>query len=177
MKELVAKKYIRAITESFSPEEISTLLTSLKKVALAFDLEKFREIIQTPSVSDEDKVELVLSIFENKDNDRLVNLIKVLGEKNRFEIIPEICRGLERTISATQNRYVAVLMSKDPFADDVLKNIEGAFAKKLNVDLAMAHESSTKEGVRLMVEDLGVEVSFSKEKFAQDLKEHILKAF
>ncbi|MDE6045319.1 MAG: hypothetical protein K2F85_07385, partial [Helicobacter sp.] len=58
-----------------------------------------------------------------------------------------------------------------------LENIKNTFAKKLNVNLALKHEHSDKEGVRLVVEDLGVEVAFSQERFVSDLREHILRAF
>lgn len=176
MKELVARRYVKALVQSFGEQEIASLLQSLQKVHAAFASEKFREIIAAPYVSEAKKIELVLQIVESNDS-KVQNLIRLLGTKNRFAFIPEICAELEATLAAMHKEYVAVLSSKEAFDEATLENIKSTFAKKLNVNLALKHELSPKEGVRLVVEDLGVEVAFSQERFVSDLREHILRAF
>ena len=176
MKELVARRYVKALVQSFGGQEIASLLQTLQKVRSAFADEKFCEIIAAPYVSDLRKVELVLQIVESSDS-KIQHLIRLLGEKNRFAFIPEICAELEATLAAMNKEYVAVLSSKETFDEATLENIKNTFAKKLNVNLALKHEHSDTEGVRLVVEDLGVEVAFSQERFVSDLREHILRAF
>ena len=50
-------------------------------------------------------------------------------------------------------------------------------AHALFVRVLMLEREIDIEGVRLVVEDLGVEVAFSQERFVSDLREHILRAF
>ncbi|MDE7217534.1 MAG: hypothetical protein K2N20_05520, partial [Helicobacter sp.] len=80
-------------------------------------------------------------------------------------------------LAAMKKEYVAILSSKEAFDAATLENIKNTFAQRLNVNLALKQERSDKEGVRLVVEDLGVEVAFSQERFVSDLREHILRAF
>ncbi|RAX56931.1 hypothetical protein CCZ01_07710 [Helicobacter monodelphidis] len=176
MKELIAKKYTKALTESFKAEEIVSILESLRKVESAFEDSLFCDIIATPSIQEAKKTEVILDIT-GRNNSKLINFVKLLGEKNRFEIIPDLCRELERRLATMRSEYTALLYTQEAFSDDVLKNIEVAFAKRLNVRLALVQKISNDGGVRLVVEDLGVEVAFSKEKFVNDLRDHILKAF
>ena len=61
--------------------------------------------------------------------------------------------------------------------DSVLKEIENKFSQKLGVNLLLKQQIVENAGIKLVVEDLGVEVSFSQEKFINDLRNHILKAF
>lgn len=176
MKELIARKYVKALVQSFNADEITQLLGFLKNIQKAMKKDKFKEIIATPSVHVSKKTELVLQVFGSEEP-RFVNFIKLLGENGRFEIIPDICKELEKTISSMKNEYTATLTTNEAFERKVLKSIETSLAKKLKVRLALTQEASSKEGVRLIVDDLGIEVSFSKEKFINDLREHILKAF
>lgn len=176
MKELIARRYVKALVQSFGGQEVAPLLQSLQKVRSAFTSEKFCEIIAAPYVSNARKVELVLQIVESNDIG-MQNLIRLLGEKNRLALIPEICAELEATLAAINKEYVAILSSKETFDEATLENIRNTFAQRLHVNLALKHERSDKEGVRLVVEDLGVEVAFSQERFVSDLREHILRAF
>ncbi len=176
MRELIAKRYVKALIESFDKEQIGMLCDSLKKVQQALEIKVFAEIIKSPSISEAKKIELVLDIC-GRDIPKLVNFIKILGAKNRFEFIPDMCVEIEKTISTIRNEYAAILYVTEFFDEAMLKNIETAFAQKLNVNLVLTQQTVAKEGVRLIVEDLGVEVAFSREKFINDLREHILKAF
>lgn len=176
MKELIARRYVNAFVSIFSDSEMPLLLEALQKVRQAFASDKFCEIIAAPYVSDSQKIELVLQIAETKDS-KIENVLRLLGEKNRFVLVPEICAEIEATLSAMRKEYIAVISYKEHFDDATLTKIRDIFAKKLNVNLVLKQDISSKEGVRLVVEDLGVEVAFSQDRFASDLREHILKAF
>ena len=57
-----------------------------------------------------------------------------------------------------------------------MPNIAKSLSSRLNVNLDLRQERAAIDGIRLSVEDLGVEISFSKERFFTDLTNHILKA-
>lgn len=176
MNEVIAKKYVRALVKAFDSHELSVLLEALDRVNVALQMEDFRDIIVSPNIQEEQKIELVLGVF-GRENQKFVHFIQLLAEKKRFIIIPEIHKELERYLSSVRSEYKAVLFTGEEFDERTLQKISKAFAKKLSVRLAIKQEVSTKEGVRLIVEGLGVEVSFSREKFVGDLREYILKAF
>ena len=85
-------------------------------------------------------------------------------------------KTLEKKILADTKHYVAVLKIKEEVDSATLQNIAKSFSTKLNVNLDVRQEKTSIDGIRLSAEDLGIEISFSKERFFTDLTNHILKA-
>ncbi len=77
---------------------------------------------------------------------------------------------------ARKKEYAATLTAKESLDTKTLEKIQDSLAKKLGVKLSIKQRLSEVDGIKLSVEDLGIEVSFSKERFSNDLKHHILKA-
>lgn len=176
MRELVAKRYAKALVEALGEDRLASTLEWLKGSEGAFGTEAFQEMLASPQISKTLKGQVVLDVLGDGEA-KLLNFIKVLADKNRLELIPDVCKELEKSIAATRNEYVAVLTTQEAFDDKTLKAIEETLAKKLQAKLVLSQKREEFEGVKLVVEDLGVEVSFSRERFINDLKNHILKAF
>lgn len=178
MKDLIAKRYIKALAKTASETELKEVLESLGKLAGAYRIAKFREIVESPYVAEKQKVEFVLeNILNNSFNAKFANFIKVLAEHKRLDLFEELYGELSSYISTLNKEYIAQLIVSESYNQEVLKEIESKFSKKLGVNLSLQQQVVANSGIKLVVEDLGVEVSFSQEKFANDLRNHILKAF
>ncbi len=178
MKDLIAKRYIKALAKTASEAELKEIVESLSKLAGACRIAKFREIVESPYVEQKQKIEFVLNnILDNSVNEKFSNFIKTLAEHKRLDLFEELYKELASYLAASNKEYIAQLIVSEHYDEVVLKEIESKFSKKLGVNLLLKQQIVANAGVRLVVEDLGVEVSFSQEKFASDLRNHILKAF
>ncbi|MCI2236053.1 MULTISPECIES: F0F1 ATP synthase subunit delta [Helicobacter] len=178
MKELIAKRYIRAFSKDALKNELEKDLEFLSILANAYQISKFKEIIESPYVEISKKVEFVLQvILENKATQRFSNFVKVLAEHKRLNLFQELYAELFSYIASLNKEYIANLKVNEKYDEVVLKDIQGQFSKKLGVNLILKQEIVDEVGIKLIVEDLGVEISFSQEKFIQDLRSHIMKAF
>ena len=91
MKELIAKRYIRAFSKDALKNELEKDLEFLSILANAYQISKFKEIIESPYVEISKKVEFVLQvILENKATQRFSNFVKVLAEHKRLNLFQEL---------------------------------------------------------------------------------------
>lgn len=178
MKDLIAKRYIKALASVVSQKELEEIVLFLGKLAGANSISKFRDIIESPYVSTAQKVDFILKrVLDNSANAKFSNFIKVLAEHNRLDLFEELYSGLSSHLATLNKEYIAQLIVNEGYDESVLKEIESKFSKKLGVNLLLKQQVVASVGIKLVVEDLGVEVSFSQEKFVNDLRNHILKAF
>lgn len=172
---MIAKKYTKAILESFSNNEVQEIIDILSKLNKALEDKKVAECINSPFIDKTQKEQLILSVFEKLEQ-KFENLLKVLVASDRICLIPEIIKGLEKKLLADKKQFVAILKIKQELDSATLQSIAKSLSTKLNANLDVRQEKASIEGIRLSVEDLGVEIAFSKERFLWDLTNHILKA-
>lgn len=175
MVEVVSKKYTQALIESSSDTELDSVLATLKELSKVFEDDVSADILESPFLNKGQKEEIILSALQPSSG-KLINFIKLLNLNNRLSLIPYIAVDLEKKMLAKKKEFVATLISKDKLDDATLDKIQKSLAQKLGVKLSIKQEISDIDGIKLGVDDLGVEVSFSKNRFADDLKHHILKA-
>ncbi|HIV49761.1 F0F1 ATP synthase subunit delta [uncultured Helicobacter sp.] len=175
MMDLIAKKYTRAILETFSVKEVESIVVLFSQLSKVLEDKKVCDFIYSPFLDKAKKEELLVGVFSESEA-RFENLIRVLVRSNRISAIPEITRMLEKKILADKKHYVAVLKIKEELDSATLQSIAKSLSSKLKVNLDVRQEKAAVDGIRLSVEDLGVEISFSKERFFTDLTNHILKA-
>uniref|UniRef100_UPI002628EABC F0F1 ATP synthase subunit delta n=1 Tax=uncultured Helicobacter sp. TaxID=175537 RepID=UPI002628EABC len=60
MKDLIAKRYIKALAKTASEAELRDIAESLGKLAGAYKVAKFREIVESPYVEQKKKTDFVL---------------------------------------------------------------------------------------------------------------------
>lgn len=173
--DLVAKKYTKAILDTFSAKEIEDIIAIFSTFSQAIEDKTICNFLYSPFVDKTKKEKLLLESLRI-NGEKFENLIKVLVRSDRISAIPEITKTLKKKILADTKHYVAVLKIKEEVDSATLQNIAKSFSTKLNVNLDVHQEKTSIDGIRLSVEDLGIEISFSKERFFTDLTNHILKA-
>ena len=176
MDQLVAKRYVKALIEALGEKKIESAASSLATIAAAFDDPKFAEIIISPEVSKEERENLIVDLLGKKADTQLVNFVKTLGIHNRFGLIPEISKLLQKELQRRANRYEGVVESKKPIDKKLLGELESSLSKYVDATVVLHPVKSDRDGIKVMIEDLGLEASFSKERVASDMISHILKA-
>lgn len=175
MNDLVAKRYVKALIDGRDNKVVSTVAKSLNTISTAFADEKLNSIISSPEVNDSKKVELVLSLVKKAD-DTLTNLVKLLGEKRRLALLPFIAEELNAQIAIMNNKYVGVVYTNQELSSDYVSSIEAQFSKKFDVNLSLSQNVCDYDGIKVDIDGLGVEISFSKERLKSQMIDHILKA-
>ncbi|MDR1007868.1 MAG: F0F1 ATP synthase subunit delta [Campylobacteraceae bacterium] len=175
MSTVIAKRYVKALLESFKGEELTKVRDSLKELSSAFDITKFKTIISTPDVSKENKKKLIISILKY-ENKKLINFISLLNENGRLLFLSDIYKELELQISFKNNRYKGEIYADKEISKEQVESLQKSFSKKFGADITFKSEKSNYKGVKIEIDDLGVETSFSLDRLKAQMAEHILKA-
>ena len=175
MKDLVAKRYVKALIDGRDSSTINTISNKLNEISSAFADEKFNSIISSPEISSDAKVNLVNSLVDGIDG-ALSNFIKLLGEKRRLDLLPFIAKELNTQIAKMNNSYVGVVYTNQELSNDYVSSIEEQFSKKFDVKLSLSQNVCDYDGIKVDIDGLGVEISFSKDRLKSQLIDHILKA-
>lgn len=175
MNDLIAKRYVKALLDGRDLESVTAIYNELKTISSAYADEKFQAIIASSEVSNSQKVDLVISFLQYGNYD-LVNFIKLLGTNKRLDLIPEIVKVLQSKIAIMNNSYTGVVYTNNELSSDYMASIEAQFSKKFNVNLSLSQNVCDYDGIKVDIDSLGVEISFSKERLKSQMIDHILKA-
>ncbi len=121
------------------------------------------------------KVDLIISLVDNM-SDTSKNLVKLLGSKKRLEIIPFIVAELKANIGAMENSYEGIVYTNNALSDQYINSIAEQFSKKFDVKLTLTQNVCDYDGIKVDIDGLGVEISFSKDRLKSQMINHILKA-
>lgn len=175
MSENIAKKYVGALIESCEKAELNGILKDLKAISSAFGVAKFKDLIANPSISKSQKIELILS-FLKEQNPKISNLINLLADNDRLNLIPAVCENLRRNIAILNNEFVGKIYSNTEISEAKIKDLEVQFSKKLNANIKLEPVVCDYNGVKIDIVDLGYEISFSIDRLKSAMSEYILKA-
>ncbi len=175
MIDLVAKRYVKAIMSDRDNESLNSIYNELKAISSAYNNDKFISIISSIDVKNSKKVEFVLSLLDSC-SDATTNLIKLLGDKKRLNIIPEIVNVLEKELAVINNSYTGIIYTNKELGADDVEKLNSQFSKKFNVNLELAQNVCDYNGIKVDIDGLGVEIGFSKERLKSQMIDHILKA-
>ncbi len=176
MVELIAKRYAKALTEGKESSDIESYISALSSISDAISSSKAQEIISSPLVSNREKTSLILEAFDNKKDQTIVNLINVMGEKNRLGIIPNLLSILEFERKKQSNSFVGTVESRETLNESELSKLEESLSKYSGSTIKLEQVKSDLNGVKVEVEDLGIELNFSKDRVKTALLDYIQKA-
>ena len=176
MAALVAKRYVKALLDGENAEGMATLLAVFEALSTQFDNEKFVDIISSPSIVSSAKEEILLAAVASLKSDKINNFLKLLAEKNRFELIPEITSQLSKEMAIVNNAYTGSILSDVDMDAKTVKSLSEGLSKKVDANITLEFVKTDFDGIKVEVEDLGIELNFSKERINSSLIDHILKA-
>jgi len=176
MEELIAKRYVDALLSLGNKSEKSLFVKTFNGLTLSFDDPKVSAMIKAPIIATSDKVESLLATLGEKPNSKLVNFIKLLGEHKRLDLIPTISAVLNAQIQKESNIYKGNISSSKKLEIDEVAKLEDTLKRYTGSDIKLHQIKSDLNGIRVDVEDLGIEVNFSKERVKEQLIDFIMKS-
>ncbi len=176
MEELIAKRYIKALKQSADVQTMKNMTVVFSVLAESFNDEKFIQIIDNPMVSKEQKSEILLAAVEPAKSEIINTLIKLLVEKNRTSIIPALAEGMRKDTANTSKTYSGVVYSDSDIDAKVIQDLSSGLSKKFDSNISLDFIKDDFNGIKVDVEDLGVEINFSKTRINNQIIEHIVKA-
>lgn len=173
MEELIAKRYAQAL--SSVSKDLSGILEVLNVLSEVISSSEIKSTLTSPIISSEQKTAMILSAISDDDH-ILVNFIKVLGENKRLDLIPAITKVLNTDQQRVSNEYEGVLKSTSSLDEATLANLEETLKRYTGSTIKLTQEKTDLEGLRVSVDDLGIEVNFSKQRVKEQLIDFIKKS-
>jgi F-type H+-transporting ATPase subunit delta len=174
MEELIAKRYAKALSEAV--ENVESAVAVLDALKEALSSPKAATIIASPIVSAEEKTQMLLSALEKEVDTKVINFIKLLGEHGRLNLIPAIAKVLHADLQKASNRYEGILQSASDVPQEDIERLEKTLSSYTGATIALRAQKGDVDGMRVRVEDLGIEVNFSKERVKEALIDYIKKS-
>jgi F-type H+-transporting ATPase subunit delta len=172
---LIAKRYVKALTESVSSEKVSEFAELFSSLASNFSDVKFKTVATSNLTSKSDKEALFVETLGEVDVE-LKNFVKLLVEKGRVAEIPAVAEELRVQVANQSGRYEGKLLSSSSVSVEDLQNIAEGLSSKLGKDIVLTASKSDIKGVKVVVDDLNIDVTLSRARIETDIINHILKA-
>ncbi|MFT7003313.1 MAG: F-type H+-transporting ATPase subunit delta [Sulfurimonas sp.] len=176
MEELIAKRYIKALKQSSDSESMLNMTIIFSALAESFNNSKFVQIIDSPLVSKEQKLEILLAAVKPANSKSVDSLVKILVEKNRTSIIPALAEAMRKDTAHTSKTYNGVVYSDSEIDAKVMQDLNSGLSKKFDSNITLDFVKEDFDGIKVDVEDLGIEINFSKTRINSQIIEHIIKA-
>ena len=130
----ISKNYAKALFESGlnSDDAKSELAEIIDTIEVSNDL---KIVLSNSSVSSAKKIEIIEEIFKGRINVFLLNLLKILAEKNRISELRCIYNSYVELDNKSSNKKVVQIVSSIPLMDDTKKNIVRKLEQKLTCEV------------------------------------------
>ena len=172
MSSLVAKRYVKAL---LGTNDVAVVYNELAQISTAFLEDKFVSIIGSTDITKSAKLNLIFSFVDNC-SETSINLIKLLSENKRLNIIPSIVAELKQELAVINNTYTGVIHTNKELSADYVSKLEISFSKKFDTTLTLTQNICDYDGIKVDLEGLGCEIGFSKDRLKSQMINHILKA-
>ena len=176
MEELIANRYVNALVDMTSAEQRTEFSEVLSAIAGLFSDESVAEMLTSPLVSAEQKTSFVLDGLGEGSDVKLQNFIKIIGENGRLDLLPTIAKKLNQAIQKETNEYEGVVTSSNTLGDAELAELETSLKTYTGSTIKLTQVQSDLDGIKVSVDDLGIEVNFSKQRVKEQLIDFITKS-
>lgn len=129
--------------------------------------------INSPSISDVEKKQVLGNIFEGKICEELLNFLFVLIDKGRTTHFEKMIKVYNKLVDKEEGVSYGTVYSVIPLTDDRIKELEDETSKLLKINVRLSNEIDPKliGGIKVLVEGKMIDASIRK-KF-DDLKNQI----
>lgn len=128
----ISRNYAKALFETAAENNcVEKFTTQLKEISeICTNSSDLTVVMKNSSISTLKKLDIINSIFENKINIKLLNFLKILVEKNRFEELDSIVHYYNEIINKNANKKTV----------EIISPIELNFENKSNVLFKLEHK-------------------------------------
>ena len=176
MEELIAKRYIKALKSNSDIASMENITTIFSSLAESFKDDKFVGIVANSNISAKDKLDILLEAVKPAKSEKINNLIQLLVENKRINIIPAMAKELKKDVANSTKTYTGVISSDSDINETVLKELSSGLSKRFDSTISLTFVKNDFNGIKVEVEGLGIEINFSKDRIDSQIIEHIIKA-
>ncbi|CAG9960221.1 F0F1 ATP synthase subunit delta, partial [Campylobacter lari] len=109
-------------------------------------------------------------------SDAFKNFINLIVDNKREMLIPEITKELSEQKASKENTFLGQVYSKEKLSEEEIKNLEEKLSLKFNAKIRLDSKISDNDSVKISLDGLGYEISFSMQSLKAKMNEYILKA-
>ncbi|MEA3456943.1 MAG: F0F1 ATP synthase subunit delta [Campylobacterota bacterium] len=176
MEELIAKRYVDALLSIANKKERTLYVNVINGIAESYSDPKVDAMVEAPIVSIDAKVDTLLASLGKDADSKLTNFIKLLGEHKRLGLIPEIAKVLNAQVQKESNEYNGIIKSNKKLDAIEIEKLEKTLNRYTGSKIKLSEELTDLDGLRVDVDDLGIEVNFSKERVKEQLIDFVMKS-
>jgi len=169
MEELIAKRYAKALLDITDDNSLQTILEELTALSESISNKDIKEAISNPLISNESKFETLILPLKEKMDKNLFRLIEIMSENGRLSLIPTLKDILEFEIKKRGNRFEGLIESDGTLKAEDIKKLEDRLSEYTGAQISLKEIAKDRDGLKVEVEDLGIELSYSKERVKADL--------
>jgi F-type H+-transporting ATPase subunit delta len=169
------KKYVKALVETTTKEHLETIYRQLSVVNSIAKDDKYKLIILSPIISNDDKVRFIVEALKLED-EKTINLIKLLAIKNRISELPVLVSLLKDTLANLTGNYQGYVYSKESLSESKVAEIEAKLSARFNKNIKLEQKESDKSGIQVYVDSLNVEIAVYEDDIKSKLIKNIIRA-
>jgi len=176
MEELIANRYVNALVDVTSTAQRSEFSEVLSAIAELFKDDSVAEMLTSPLVTANQKTSFILDGLGKDSDVKLQNFIKIIGENGRLDLLPTVAKKLNQAIQKETNEYAGIVSSSNTLGDAELAELEASLKTYTGSTIKLTQVQSDLDGIKVSVDDLGIEVNFSKQRVKEQLIDFITKS-
>ena len=139
------------------------------------DNKEFLNLLTNQFINKDDKKQLLDNVFKNKVDVMVLNFLKLLVDKQRFNITLDVFKEFNSLANEYRGIEEGILYVASKLDEDKIKAIEAKIAQKINkkVELSTVIDSSLIGGFKVIISDLVIDNSIKNklESLKNDLVE------
>lgn len=176
MKNALSQRYSSAFIETFGSRGCQEFIKEKEAIKTLFESRDFMDLIGNPFIDYSKKYEFVNEVLGFKDETIKQSLL-LLAKSGRLGLLPEIVDEVSISASSADRKYRAVVYCNSKMSNEMLEKISKILCQKLNLNIEVEEQIWDKDGIKCVINELDLEVSFSKELFVSNLQKYILDTF
>ena len=157
-----SRPYAEAIFEIAEQDNsVDSWIKDLALISTSFQDNLIQALIDTPDISQKEKAEKFVSIFEGEVSAKTINFLKTLGQANRLKILDNIILNFLELVAKKRNQKNVVVSSAFELESDQLEKIKLAMQKRLGADIIItsAVDKTLIGGMKISYEDQVIDLS------------------
>jgi len=157
-----SRPYAEAIFEIAEQDNsVDSWIKDLALISTSFQENLIQALIDTPDISQREKAEKFVSIFEGEVSAKTINFLKTLGQANRLKILDNIILNFLELVAKKRNQKNVVVSSAFELESDQLEKIKLAMQKRLGADILItsAVDKTLIGGMKISYEDQVIDLS------------------
>lgn len=145
MAELISSRYAGALFEvSLEIKKEEETYNELAEISEVFRSNMdFFKVMKTPTVSKEEKKNILVSVFESKVSSEVFNFMKILVDKGRFGSFLDICEAFKGLLNSHKNIMEVIAVTAVELTAQQKSNLEEKLSKSTGKTIELKNEIDT----------------------------------